>query len=248
MTEHAAKAIDANIKLHERLIVALDVSAISEARKIIDELRGAVGAFKIGLQLFTAGGPDFVREVSLSGVKVFLDLKFHDIPNTVAAAAVEAARLGVWMLNIHASGGREMMERTVSDVRSACEREDLPVPKIIAVTVLTSADQETLRQIGVERDIAEQVATLAKLTADCGLDGVVASAQEVGIIRETVKRDDFLIVTPGIRPISATNDDQRRVMTFARAIAAGSDYAVVGRPITRAVNRLAAIEEMIAAV
>ena len=204
-----------------------------------------LAAFKVGMQLFTAAGPEFVRELTAAGHRVFLDLKFHDIPNTVASAAVEAARLGVWMLNVHAAGGREMMQRTRESVNAACENEHLTPPKLIAVTVLTSSDRTTLAEIGIKREVDEQVAALAHLAESSGLDGVVASPLEVALVRRTVEKPDFLIVTPGIRPISATNDDQRRVMTFAAAVAAGSDYVVVGRPITRADDRIAAVEQML---
>lgn len=244
--ENAAAAIDPAIEPKQRLIIALDVSTAAEARVLVGELRAQVGAFKIGMQLFTAAGPDFVRELTRAGLKVFLDLKFHDIPNTVAMAAVEAARLGVWMLNVHAAGGREMMERTRAAVNDVSETEGLIRPSLIGVTVLTSSDQRTLAETGIERGLDEQVAQLAKLTAESGLDGVVASPHEVELVRRLVGRKDFLIITPGIRPISATTDDQKRVMTFADAVEAGADYLVVGRPVTRAADKLAAIEAMLA--
>ncbi len=230
------------------MIVALDVSDRSQATALIDELRGEVGAFKIGLQLYTAAGPSFVKEVVASGVDVFLDLKFHDIPNTVANAAVEAARLGVWMLNVHASGGSDMMRRTGDDVRNTCSAEGLRCPKLIAVTVLTSSDSGTLEETGVGGDVMSQVTRLAKLTADSGFDGVVASPLEVRAIREAVVKDSFLIVTPGIRPNSETKDDQRRVTTFAEAVSNGTDYAVVGRPITGASDRVAAVRQTLSEI
>jgi orotidine 5''-phosphate decarboxylase, subfamily 1 len=221
------------------------VPTAAEAREIIAELGGAVGAFKIGLQLFTAAGASFVRETVAAGNKVFLDVKFHDIPNTVAKAAVEAARLGVWMFNVHALGGGEMMRRTVQDVRETCERENLSQPKIIAVTVLTSSDRETLREVGIEADTGAQVLKLAELAAKCGLDGVVASPQETRLIRQAIPDGNFLIVTPGVRPGFATLDDQKRVMTPGEAVRAGSDYLVIGRPILRAANRLEAVEKIL---
>ena len=244
----------------EKIIVALDVETAEEARQLIADLRGEVGAFKIGLQLFTSAGASFVRETIEAGIKLFLDLKFHDIPNTVAKASVEAARLGVWMFNVHATGGGEMMRRTVASVREVCERERLTQPKIIGVTVLTSANQETLKEVGIERETLAQVLKLARLTAECGLDGVVASPLEIEAIRAGVAKKDFLIVTPGIRNqrspiedqksekedgIAGTSDDQKRVMTAKDAIAAGANYLVIGRPILQAENRTAAARKII---
>lgn len=239
-TEAALPVSDAR----DRIIVALDVDSADEARGIAHELKGRVGAFKIGLQLFTAAGPGFVRELVDSGAKIFLDLKFHDIPNTVAKASVEAAKLGVWMFNVHACGGREMMERTVSEVNNeVCNR-----PLIIAVTVLTSSNVATLAETGVSRDLEEQVISLAKLAADCDLDGVVASPNEVGAIRQAVAKPHFLTITPGIRPSLATHDDQKRVTTFRQALANGSSYVVIGRPITRAIDRINAVEQIVSEV
>lgn len=229
----------------EKIIVALDVETAAEAREIIGELRDEVGAFKIGLQLFTSEGASFVRDAAARGVKIFLDVKFHDIPNTVAKAAVEVARLGVWMFNIHAAGGSEMMRKTVMSVDEVCARENLKRPKIIGVTVVTSSDKETLRETGIEKEIKSQVLNLAQLTAKCGLDGVVASAEETREIRANIQREDFLIVTPGIRPVFATNDDQKRVMTPKDAVGAGSDYLVIGRPILRAANKTQAVREIL---
>jgi orotidine-5'-phosphate decarboxylase len=229
----------------EKIIVALDVETAGEARKIIDEIGGEVGAFKIGLQLFTAAGASFVREAVAKNIKIFLDVKFHDIPNTVAKASIEAARLGVWMFNVHASGGGEMMRRTVENVREVCAQENLREPKIIGVTVLTSSNQETLREVGIEKEIVSQVVNLARLTAKCGLDGVVASPLEVEKIRSNVEKRDFLIVTPGIRPGFATNDDQKRVMTPKEAVSKGADYLVIGRPITRAEDKLSAVRQIL---
>ena len=232
----------------DKIIVALDVANAAEAGKIIGEIGGAVGAYKIGLQLFTSEGAKFAAEIVNAGHRVFLDLKFHDIPNTVAKAAVEAAKLGVWMFNIHAVGGGEMMRRTVAEVAEYCEKSNLTAPKIIAVTVLTSANQAVLSETGVDREIGAQVMNLAALAADCGLNGVVASAHEVALIRRTVENSDFTIVTPGIRPEFATNDDQQRVMTPKRAVAEGADYLVIGRPITAAADKLAAVEKIISEI
>ena len=231
-----------------KLIVALDVSTAKEARAAVSELKDLGVGFKIGLQLFVAEGGGFVRELTETGARVFLDLKFHDIPNTVAAAAVEAARIGVWMFNLHAAGGSEMMERTASAVREICAHEQLRQPKIIGVTVLTSSNRESLSEVGVETDVLSQVVKLAKLTESCGLDGVVASPLEIAAIRETVGKD-FLIVTPGIRPDSAiAGDDQKRVLTAAEAVRAGADYLVVSRPILRAENRRSAAENILAEI
>ncbi len=233
------------VKAREKLIVALDVETGVEAREIIAELGNEVEAFKIGLQLFTSAGSKFVSEIAKSGTKIFLDLKFHDIPNTVAKAGIEAARLGVWMFNVHAAGGSDMMRRTADDVRDLCIKDNLTRPKIIAVTVLTSSDSNALRETGIEREVEEQVLHLAALTSACGLDGVVASGNETVAIRNSREHSEFLIVTPGIRPDFATNDDQRRVMTPGAAIAAGSDYLVIGRPITKAADRLLAVKTIL---
>lgn len=219
----------------DRIIVALDVESVDTALGVVNELASSVGAFKIGLQLFTSAGPAFIRRLCDEGHRIFLDLKFHDIPNTVALASVEASRLGVWMFNVHAAGGGEMMKRTRDAVTETCERETLAVPKIIAVTVLTSSDSNVLIETGIESDMEKQVVNLARLASEYGMDGVVASAREAAVIRTTIKQT-FLVVTPGIRPASATIDDQRRVTTAADAVAKGADYLVVGRPITRAAD------------
>ena len=224
----------------KRVIVALDVDSAEEARSIVAELKGNAAAFKVGLQLFTAEGPDLVRKLAADS-KIFLDLKFHDIPTTVAKAGIEAARLGVWMFNVHASGGREMMSRTIQEVGSGCESAGLSRPLVIGVTVLTSSNDDTLRETGLESGAHQHVVRLAKLTAESGLDGVVASPLETAAVRKAVGRDDFLVVTPGVRPVSATNDDQKRVMTPGRSAAEGSNYLVVGRPIVQATDRLRAL-------
>jgi orotidine-5'-phosphate decarboxylase len=231
------------MQIEKRVIVALDVGTANEARTVIDELGDDVAAFKIGLRLFTAAGPEFVREVSTKH-RVFLDLKFHDIPNTVAKAGVEATRLGIWMFNVHASGGAEMLRRTVGEVGEVCEREKIRRPLIVAVTVLTSSDANTLREIGIERAAEAQVLHLARLTEECGLDGVVASPLETSPIRRTIDKADFLIVTPGVRPEFATNDDQKRVTTPRRAVSSGSDYLVIGRPVLEAKDRVAALKRI----
>lgn len=234
-----------SISAKGRIIVALDVDNTDEALSIVSELNGTVGAFKVGLQLFTAAGPEFVRKLVNGGAKIFLDLKFHDIPNTVAKASVEAVRLGVWMFNVHAAGGSEMMKRAAAEVEEECARTNIKRPKIIAVTVLTSSNADTLAETGIESETEAQVLRLAALTAKCGLDGVVASPLEIVPIRNAVKQDGFLIVTPGIRPASATKEDQKRVMTPAEAINKGADHLVIGRPITSAPDRLAAVSEIL---
>ena len=235
-------------KLRDQIIVALDVETAADAREISNELEGHVGAFKIGLQLFTAAGPSIVRELAGKGKRIFLDLKFHDIPNTVAKASVEAAKLGVWMFNIHVSGGSEMMRRTVIEVDEACDAGDLKRPLIIGVTVLTSSDNETLGEIGVHGDAERHVVRLAHLASTAGLDGAVASSREVKAVRKAVDANDFVLVTPGIRPTFATDDDQRRVTTLSEACALGSDYFVIGRPITKAKDRLAAVDRLVCEV
>lgn len=241
-------ATNVSRKAKDRIIAALDVPTEAEARRIADELRDSVGAFKVGLQLFTAAGPGFVRDLVSSGARVFLDLKFHDIPNTVAAASVEAARLGVWMFNLHASGGSEMMRRASDQLREACDREALPRPLIIGVTVLTSSNREALTEVGIAEEPFGQAVRLARLAAECGLDGVVASPQEAASIKNEIGKPDFLIVTPGIRPVDATKDDQKRVMTAGGAIAAGADYLVIGRPILEAPDRNAAVQAIISEI
>ena len=231
--------------IRDRIIVALDVETVAEARAISDELAGHVGAFKIGMQLFTAAGPSVVRELADAGHKIFLDLKFHDIPNTVAKASVEAAKLGVWMFNIHASGGSEMMRQTVNEVDGACQTAGITRPLIIGVTVLTSSNAKSLREVGGDGDVERHVVRLAQLAAESGLDGVVASPHEVQAVRNAVPQKSFITVTPGIRPKFATDDDQKRVTTLRDACALGSDYVVIGRPITQAADRLEAVERLI---
>jgi orotidine-5'-phosphate decarboxylase len=228
-----------------KLIVALDVETAQKARELFVALRGIAGMFKIGMQLFTAVGPSIVREIVNAGGCVFLDLKYHDIPNTVAAAGVEATRLGVSIFNVHAAGGTEMMRRTADAVANVSERESLARPHIIGVTLLTSANATLLSEIAVVNTPEQQVTVLAQLAAASGLDGVVASANEVGPIRAAVSRDGFLIVTPGVRPSGSAPNDQKRLMTPAEAIRAGSDYLVVGRPIIAAPDPVQAALEIL---
>src|ERR1043165_1459788 len=216
--------------VRERLIVALDLDDLELATELVRSLAREVGMFKIGKQLFTHAGPQAVRLIQDLGGEIFLDLKFHDIPNTVAKASVEATRLGVKMFNVHASGSLEMMRTTVKEVRRVCRQENCRRPIMLAVTVLTSLNQDDLKRVGVDGKVADQVVRLALLSQEAGMDGVVASPHEVGDIRQACGRR-FVIVTPGIRPSASGKDDQQRVMTPADAIAAGVDYIVVGRPI-----------------
>lgn len=238
-------------KAEERLIFALDVDSFAEAQRWVGRLQGQVGLFKVGKQLFTRCGPQVVDMVRRTGGSVFLDLKYHDIPNTVAMAVVEACRLGVRMVNVHALGGREMMQRSVAEVDRIAPRGSAERPLLLAVTILTSSTEATLREVGIDRPVREMVPRLAKLAQDAGMDGVVASPQEVDLIRAACG-PDFIIVTPGVRPGFAGLDDQKRVTTPAEAIAAGADYLVIGRPIAAAPEPAAAaaaiLEEMAAAL
>ena len=228
-----------------RLIFALDVDSFEEARGWVEQLRGKVGVFKVGKQLFTKCGPDVVKMVRDHGGEVFLDLKYHDIPNTVAMAGLEALRLGVWMFNVHALGGGEMMAKLVAEVDKACPRGTKGRPLLIAVTILTSSTDATLSAIGIDRPVSEMVPRLARLAQQAGMDGVVASPQEVGLIRAACG-EGFLIVTPGVRPAEASLDDQKRVMTPGEALRAGADYLVIGRPISAAPDPAAAAAKIVA--
>jgi len=223
------------------VLVALDVESAARAMSLADAVRDSVGGYKIGHQLFTAEGPSVVRTLVARGDRVFLDLKYHDIPNTVAGAVASAAALGVWMVNVHASGGRPMMEAARRAADEAAGTLGRPAPLVIAVTVLTSFDAATLASIGVTVSAEEQVVRLARMTQDAGLDGVVASPREIAAIRQACGKD-FVIVTPGIRggAAAAGPDDQQRTSTPAGAIAAGASYLVVGRPITAAADPRAA--------
>ena len=231
--------------MRERLIVALDVGDLGEVKELVKLLASEVGMFKVGKQLFTHAGPQAVRLIQELGGEVFLDLKFHDIPNTVAKAAVEATRLGVKMFNVHAFGSLEMMRAMAKEARRVCHQQNLRKPIMLAVTVLTSLNQDDLKRVGVDGRVADQVVRLALLTKEAGMDGVVASPHEVADIRSACGRR-FVIVTPGIRPRDAGRNDQQRVMTPADAIQASVDYIVVGRPILAAKDPVAAARKIIA--
>ena len=218
-----------------RVIVALDFAAASSAMDLLDRLDPAQCRVKIGKEMFTRAGPTFVERVAARGFEIFLDLKYHDIPNTVAAACAAAADMGVWMMNVHASGGRKMMTAAAERLAKVDDR-----PSLIAVTILTSLGQEDIAEIGYQGTPADNVRRLAALAQDSGLDGVVCSPLEVAPLR-TDRAATFLLVTPGVRPAGAATDDQKRVMTPGDAIRAGASYLVVGRPVTGAPDPLASL-------
>jgi len=218
----------------KKIVLALDVEDKDKALELVEELKDCVGMFKIGKQLFTRYGPEIVNKVLENGGDVFLDLKFHDIPNTVAKASREAVRLGVKIFNVHATGGKEMMSRTVEEVNKASLEYGVQKPLVLGVTILTSISESVLKdEIRCQYNIKEQVVSLALLAKQSGLDGVVASPQEVSLIRENCG-EDFIILTPGIRPLWANANDQKRIMTPQDAIRKGVDYIVIGRPILNA--------------
>lgn len=229
----------------DKLIVALDVETPAKALDLVKQLHSVAGMFKVGSQLFTAAGPQIVRDIIAHDSKVFLDLKFHDIPHQVAGAARSAAELGVSLFTIHASGGGEMMRAAVDSVNEVAAKTG-GRSKILAISVLTSIDEGILAQIGVTSTPAESVLRLVKLAEASGVDGVVASPQEIESIRKTIANPEFMVVTPGIRPATNELGDQKRVATPAAAIAAGASYLVVGRPITGAPDPLAAAHGIIA--
>jgi orotidine-5'-phosphate decarboxylase len=229
----------------DKLLIALDLPSGGEALRLADTLRGSVGGFKIGNQLFTAEGPVIVRTLAAKGDRVFLDLKFHDIPNTVASAVAAATSLGAWMMNVHAAGGLKMMEAAAEAARRTAAADGRPSPRVIAVTVLTSMNAQNLAQVGVGGTVVEHVSRLARLAQRAGLDGVVASPQETGVIR-ALCGESFDIVTPGIRggAAAASKDDQERTMTAKQAIDAGASYIVVGRPVIAAPDPREAAERI----
>ena len=225
-----------------KVIVALDYNDENKALEFVDKVSSDLCRLKVGNELFTSAGPKFVAKLVDRGFKVFLDLKYHDIPNTVSRACEAAADLGVWLVDVHTSGGPVMMSAAAEALSKYRER-----PYLIGVTVLTSMDSAQLSSIGVSALPKDQVIRLAKLAKDSGLDGVVSSAQEVSMIKSNVE-SPFICVTPGIRPAGAAIGDQKRIMTPAEAIAAGSDYLVIGRPITQAEDPVKALIDINASI
>ncbi|RTL12698.1 MAG: orotidine-5'-phosphate decarboxylase [Neisseriaceae bacterium] len=221
-----------------KVIIALDFSERQQVLDLVSRLDPQECRLKVGKELFTSYGPQIVRDLQALGFEIFLDLKFHDIPNTVYKAIRAAADLGVWMVNVHASGGRTMLTQARQAINDSQNK-----PLLIAVTILTSLSASEVAEIGYGQDVANQVKHLARLSYECGLDGVVCSAQEANIIK-SVTVPEFLTVTPGIRLADATKDDQTRVMTPEAAVANGADYLVIGRPITQADNPLAVLQEI----
>jgi orotidine-5'-phosphate decarboxylase len=229
----------------DQLIVALDVDTAADALVLADRLRGVAGGFKIGNRLFTSHGPSFVSELVSRGDRIFLDLKFHDIPNTVAGAVAAATRLGVWMVNVHASGGLDMMRAAREAAASESSHLSRPAPLVVAVTMLTSLSQDSMVEIGMTGSLPAQVGRLAALAQSAGLDGVVASPQEIGLIRSRCG-PAFLIITPGIRGAADQKGDQVRTLSASQALAAGASYLVVGRPIIAAADPRRAAEDIAA--
>jgi orotidine-5'-phosphate decarboxylase len=234
-----------SINKHPRIIVALDFSAAEPALELVSRLDPSLCRLKVGKEMFTRLGPAFVEQLVARGFDIFLDLKYHDIPNTVAAACAAAADLGVWMINLHASGGRRMMESARERLEARSQR-----PLLIAVTILTSLGQQDIEEIGFSGTPADNVLRLARLAESSGLDGIVCSPREASVVRPGA-RQDFLLVTPGVRPRDASLDDQQRVMTPQDALRNGADMLVIGRPVTAAADPLAslrAIQQEIAGV
>ena len=225
------------MKQDSPIVVALDYQSADQALAMAHQLDPKRCRLKVGKELFTAAGPQLVDQLQQFGFEIFLDLKFHDIPNTVAKAVLVAARMGVWMVNVHASGGAEMMQTT----RSALNAKGGHQPLLIAVTVLTSMDAAGLKATGIDQSPSGRVLSLAHLSQDSGFDGVVCSAQEAALLKNELGQQ-FKLITPGIRPHFAVAGDQKRIMTPAQAVAAGSDYLVIGRPITQADNPMHALE------
>lgn len=228
----------------DRLIVALDVDRKERALGFVGKLKKNVRTFKVGLELFLSCGPTIVEDVKREGCDVFLDLKFHDIPNTVAKAAISITRLAPLMFNVHGLGGYDTMKRTLEAVEKEAKRLKIPRPKILAVTILTSMDENGLKNIGISDNIQAEVLRLARLARDASLDGVVASPHEIKPIREIMGKE-FLIVTPGVRPSWAEAGDQKRIMTPGEAITLGADYIVVGRPIIEAQDPVEAAKKIL---
>lgn len=223
----------------EKIIVALDVETLEQAQELVQNLSDTVGAFKIGKQLYTRCGPEAVAMVHDAGGRVFLDLKYHDIPTTVAKAGIEATRMGVFIFNVHALGGSAMIAKTVKAVQQTADKNGLSSPIILAVTILTSMSETDLAEVGIHEPVEQVVVRLARLAQDAGADGVVASPRELGLIKEACG-PDFLVLTPGIRPTTSAQNDQKRTMTPTQAVQAGADFMVIGRPITQAPDPRAA--------
>ncbi len=228
----------------DRIIFALDVDHFHEAQHWVTLLKDRVGLFKVGKQLFTHSGPKVIDMIAQKGQRVFLDLKYHDIPNTVAKAGEEATKHRVTMFNLHALGGFEMMKKTVEASRAVAKTLGISRPIILAVTILTSMDEENLKEVGIQGPLMEEVACLASLAQKAGMDGVVASPKEIGIIRERCG-EKFLIVTPGIRHPTDKKDDQKRTLTPKEAIEAGADYLVIGRPIKEAKDPIESVQKIV---
>jgi len=234
-----------NIEYSKKIVVALDVDTIDDAEELVLTLRSKVKYFKVGSILFTRHGPECVRMITKYGCEVFLDLKYHDIPNTVSLAGVEASKLGVWMFNLHIAGGEGMMRSTVERVAAYCAENDLRRPLILGVTLLTSIDDSMLKDsmmVGLGSD--EYIKALALKAKESKLDGVVASPKEIELVREACG-EGFIILTPGIRPSWASKDDQMRLSTPKEAISRGADYLVIGRPITKAQDPSAAFDRIL---
>ena len=236
----ATKVLKRDKLMEKVIIVPLDYSNADDAIAMASKLDPARCRVKVGKELFTSTGPDIVRKLIDMGFDVFLDMKYHDIPNTVAGAVAAAAELGVWMVNVHASGGSRMMKAAVNAIQHSQHK-----PILIAVTVLTSMDSDDLIELGIDIEPIEQVKKLALLAQSSGMDGVVCSAAEAQVLK-TITNDNFCLVTPGIRPAGSASDDQRRIVTPQDAVANGSDYLVVGRPITKAADPTKALDEILA--
>lgn len=228
----------------DRIIFALDVAHFEDAQRFVRLLKDRIGLFKVGKQLFTHTGPKVVGMIGQKGQRTFLDLKFHDIPNTVAKASQEATKLSVAMFNVHATGGLQMMVAAGEAARATAKELGIQKPAVLAVTVLTSLDSRALKAVGVESSVERQVERLAQLAQKAALDGVVASPREIPLIRKVCDRD-FIIVTPGVRPRETARNDQKRVMTPREAIEAGADYLVIGRPIQHAKDPVEAVERIV---
>jgi orotidine-5'-phosphate decarboxylase len=226
-----------------KIIIALDVAAREEALSLVDQIEGGL-VYKIGMELFTAEGPSLLEAIARRGKKAFLDLKYHDIPNTVAGAVRSATRHGVFMLTLHASGGKEMMAKAADGALVEAEKAGKAKPLLLGVTVLTSLKDRELQEVGCASAVGEQVLRLAGLAVSAGLDGIVCSPHEIEIIRREFGRE-FLIVTPGIRPAWAAAQDQKRIMTPAEALGLGADYLVIGRPVTAAPSPMEAFRRIV---